>query len=328
MALYNANLMIRELRKAQGLTQEQLAEGICSRETIVKLEKGERKPNWFTFQEIMRRLGLDPEIYNNDMVSQKDIEMHQRFYKCNHHIDMREFQEAKTEIEKMENEKTSYKGSMWNSDFGHEIILRLKSCLHAIGPLVTAFPNPYTDPPLSIKCALECLKITRPDFEIDKIPEYYLATHEFQLLNSLAFAYGEQDGIFKTINLWRKLKCNIEKCYTVTTNNVQNIWYRNMLCNITIILYRAGFYEECLESAEQGLSIVKSTRDMLHFQNYLLAKASCLLRLGHTDEGEELYKKYLLFRYATGEAPDTAFNLSKKDYEKQFGGQLYLFVRW
>ena len=49
MVLHNANLMIRETRKALSMTQEKLAEGICSRETIVKLEEGERKSNWLCY---------------------------------------------------------------------------------------------------------------------------------------------------------------------------------------------------------------------------------------------------------------------------------------
>jgi len=141
-------------------------------------------------------------------------------------------------------------------------------------------------------------------------------------------AYGERDGVLKTVDLWRKLKANFERNYSVLIQNMQNTWYRDLLCNITITLYHAGLYEECLESAEEGLKASREIRDMLHFQNHLEAKASCLLKLGRVDEGDELYRKYLLFRYSIGEAPDTGFNLAKKDYERQFGGQLYLFVRW
>ncbi len=67
MPLFNANMLIRELRKARGLTQEKLAEGICSRQTITKIENGERKPDWWTFKNIMLRLESDPENYMSDI---------------------------------------------------------------------------------------------------------------------------------------------------------------------------------------------------------------------------------------------------------------------
>ena len=53
MAMFNANLIMRELRKAKGLTQEQMAEGICSRSAIAMIEKGERKPDWHIFSGAM-----------------------------------------------------------------------------------------------------------------------------------------------------------------------------------------------------------------------------------------------------------------------------------
>ena len=61
MPLFNVSVMIRELRTAKGLSQEKLAEGICSRQTVYMIERGARKPDWHTFKSIMLRLGLNPE---------------------------------------------------------------------------------------------------------------------------------------------------------------------------------------------------------------------------------------------------------------------------
>ena len=44
MALFNVGMLISHLRQAKEMTQEKLAEGICSRSTIVRIENGERKP--------------------------------------------------------------------------------------------------------------------------------------------------------------------------------------------------------------------------------------------------------------------------------------------
>jgi len=325
MALYNANLMIRESRMAQGLTQEQLAEGICSRETIVKLEKGERKPNWFVFREILLRLGLNPEIYQDEIVSKNDIHVLKKWNECDRLLIARKLDEVKSELDIIETEKNSPSGKMWQTGLGYLAILSIKASFYSIDSLDG---NKYKNPEQAIKYSLECLRITRPDFEVDRIPEYYLATHEYQLLNSLALAYGELEGDAKAIELWRKLKINMEKNYSVSIRDASNEWYRNLLCNITIMLLKSELYEECLQSAEESLAIAQATHSLFHYQNALGAKAFSLLKLGRKDEGEELYKKFMLLRYAMDGYPGIDFESTKIWYEENFHGQLALSVSW
>ena len=325
MALYKANLMIRESRMAQGLTQEQLAEGICSRETIVKLEKGERKPNWFVFREILLRLGLNPEIYQDEIVSTNDIYVLKKWNECDRLLTARKLDKVKAELDSIEAEKNSSAGKVWQSGLGYWALLSVKASFYSIDSLEG---NQYKNPELAIKYSLESLRIARPDFEIEKIPDYYLATHEYQLLNSLALAYGELEGEHKAIELWRKLKANMEKNYSVSVRDASNEWYRNLLCNITVMLLKTELYEECLQSAEESLVIAQATQSIFHYQNALGAKAFCLLKLGRKDEGEELYKKFMLFRYAIDGYPGLDFDSTKEWYEANFGGQLNLSVPW
>lgn len=50
---------IREIRKILGLSQEEIAEGICSQAQICKIEKGEVSPSAATLYLIAKRLGVD-----------------------------------------------------------------------------------------------------------------------------------------------------------------------------------------------------------------------------------------------------------------------------
>ena len=75
MPLFNAGAIIRETRIAHGLSQEKLAEGICSRHTVVKIEGGTRKPDWYTFRALARKLGLEPDMYYSSVVSEKDAKV-------------------------------------------------------------------------------------------------------------------------------------------------------------------------------------------------------------------------------------------------------------
>jgi len=165
MALFNATLMIRESRKAQGLTQEQLADGICSRETVAKLEAGQRKPNWFVMNELMLKLGLNPDIYQEEIVSDDEIYIYKTWSDCYVLLNEAKVEEAKSELDRIEAEKNSPSGKMWRSDLGHRLLLQLKASFYSLD-VMQPDVNKYLNPSLSIDYAMEYLRIARPDFEI------------------------------------------------------------------------------------------------------------------------------------------------------------------
>jgi len=328
MALFNVNLMIRESRKAKGLTQEQLAEGICTRETIVRLENGRNKPNWFVYREIMLRLGLSQDFYTDEIASNDDVHLVRMFNKCKCFIATRHFEEAKAMLDVIEKEKGAPQGKGWTSSIGYYMYLYLKAGFYSLD---TPEPggNKYINPELSVACAMEAIKITRPDFLLDKIPDYFLASHEYYLINTVAIAYLAMDKKTEALHIWGKLKENTEKNYSEDLNDMSNKWYKMLLTNITIMLMKAELYEQCLQMADEGLANAKmEDPSITRFQNYIFCKAYSLLKLGREDEGRELYKKMLLFVHVIDGTWGLSFSSLKNDYEKEFGGQLDLSVAW
>ena len=85
MAIFNVGMLVSHLRQSKNMTQEQLAEGICARATIGRIEKGERRPDWFTFSSIMYRLGQDPEAYHSSYADKDEL------YVINEHFKMDEY---------------------------------------------------------------------------------------------------------------------------------------------------------------------------------------------------------------------------------------------
>jgi len=332
MALYNVNLMIRESRKAQGLTQEKLAEGICSRETIVKLEKGTRKPNWFVFKEILVRLGLDPEIYQGDIASESDVSLLRYAQEIIGLIGSRKFDEAKAKIDEIEAKKNT--SSMWKSGLGHGLLLRMKASFYASGALLD-FPliYKYLNPPLAVEYALEYIRITRPDFEIEKIPEYFLSMTEYQVLIILAKSYAMMTDSDKTISLWLNIKTNMEKNYLhsvvpLTFRNVTNQLYVDLQHNISLTLGELGRWEECLEIAEEGMTFAMQAQNMFSYERFLNRKSTALLKLNRLEESRECMKKVLLIHFILDGNWGVNFADSKKYYEAGTGEKLDLSVSW
>lgn len=61
MAYYNANEVIRLTRKAMGLTQEELCEGICEVVTLSRIENGHTSVKRSTYKKLMEKMGRIPE---------------------------------------------------------------------------------------------------------------------------------------------------------------------------------------------------------------------------------------------------------------------------
>jgi tetratricopeptide (TPR) repeat protein len=153
-----------------------------------------------------------------------------------------------------------------------------------------------------------------------------LSHDEFLFINLISIAYKDLYGISKAIEIWQKLKTNYEKNYMATVG--ENIAYRDLLVNIAIALKQSERFEECLSLVEDGMAIALKYHDMRSYSRYLYQKAWCLLKLGNKKEGEELYKKFLMFAYTLDGYANISFETVKKEYEDVFGGKLDLSISW
>ncbi len=57
------NELVRDLREAKGLSQEELCEGICAQETLSKIETCKRSPNKKNLYRLLKKMGMERENY-------------------------------------------------------------------------------------------------------------------------------------------------------------------------------------------------------------------------------------------------------------------------
>lgn len=57
------NELIKELRESAGLSQEELCDGICTRETLSRIESGRRNPNKKNLFAMLKKMGVERETY-------------------------------------------------------------------------------------------------------------------------------------------------------------------------------------------------------------------------------------------------------------------------
>lgn len=58
MQYYSCGQIIKRMRQSRGLTQEELAFGICSVSSLSKIENGRQTPHYRTFEALLERLGI------------------------------------------------------------------------------------------------------------------------------------------------------------------------------------------------------------------------------------------------------------------------------
>ena len=192
---------------------------------------------------------------------------------------------------------------------GYLIYLRFKAGIHSQGE--------YKDPPLVIKCVLEALRYRRPDFAVENIPNYFLSHDEFLLINNLAIAVRDMEGLPAAIDIWQKLKENYNRNYTLHPK--ENLAYLNLVMSLAIALKQSERYEECLCITEEGCNVSLTHNDVKSFSRFLYQRAFCMMKLGQNDEGRALYKRFLMFAYALDGYANISFDMMKKEYEDEFG---------
>lgn len=96
------NELVRDLRKAVGISQEALCMNICSQETLSRIEQGKRSPNKKRLYQMLKRLGMERENYYG-FIEADDYGLYEKVRRFNRCFPKKELNKAKellAEIEK------------------------------------------------------------------------------------------------------------------------------------------------------------------------------------------------------------------------------------
>lgn len=96
------NELIKDLREAKGISQEELCENICSQETLSRIENGKRSPNKKKLYQLLKKMGLERENYYG-FIHADDYELYEKVRLYNRAIPKGRWEEAMkllNEIEK------------------------------------------------------------------------------------------------------------------------------------------------------------------------------------------------------------------------------------
>lgn len=306
MATYCASVLISELRKQKGFSQEKLAEGICDRRTISYIENGSISPSKYVFERLMQRLGVDPQRFSSYISSK--AEMH--FDEARNKISQLFREEKENEIldilDSMEKDKLLNKnkfviqyilktrawivagGMDWNNASDSELPTLLDK---AIGLTIESFD------PTNIKNELYTV------IEIDLIRMYGIwklftgrkeeALPIFQALEALintGYIYVQDIA-----RVYTTLLTSLAKCHR---------WLKN--------------YEEALLASERGLKVCIDSQEYRSLPWLLYQKASALYWLGNMEQSLKVLNEAIIISKNYAETEMTGF-LQKRMQDMKSG---------
>ena len=277
--LYKGGI-VRMLREQKGMSQEELADGICSIATLSKIENGMQAPGWSRFEAFLEKLGEDPRKYTFAM-DKNEYEAIQLEYDISELFDQRKYKKAETLVNKLEELK--------NLDVQSEKFV----CFSRV---FLDYAN-GTDIKDTIQDLEDILNSTLEQFKEDKLNNVFLTKNEIRFLNFLAVCYASTDK-GKSIKLLYAIKNYIEA--RIIDKVIFANQYVLIAYNLSKQLGLVEEHEEALEVAEQGIKWAnRYSRGLSNYAGLILNKACCMIETDtDLEEAIELLQlSYSFFKF-------------------------------
>ncbi len=256
--IYNIGEYIKKRRKVLGITQDELADGICSVITLSRIERGDQFPHDNTLIQIMQRLGLS----GGEMFLLVDSE---QFIINQLRFDIRQayIQEKYEEAKKILRENRDQISKLSPFD---------RQTFETIDILLKIRDKEYDDNE-ALERLEAALKLTYPKYTKDKLPSLF-TYEEILLLNNIAIRYARLGDLKTAIDMLYNIKdfydrrvCDIEEALRTEAM---------VLYNLSKYLGLAGRIDDCLAICEQGINFGIKTRRCSSLAKTLYNKAYAL----------------------------------------------------
>ena len=233
--------IIRDLRKEKKLTQEELAEGICSSVSISRIENGTQMPSSATLEKILAK--LDASTYQLCDIYFKKEQNHQ-FEEFAEHaagaINRGDIAFAKSLLTALEESENPDEKNYQTVDFIKGSILLYENSDEALDVLTKA------------------LSYTRPDFSFSNFQNVLFTVVEVNIISLIAaFYYGKGD-YFKALTISKEL-------YESLKNHKSDVKYYGVL-RMYVAMTLAGSLLKC-GSVSEALAVIDET------ENWALSKS-------------------------------------------------------
>lgn len=186
--------VIRQERKASGFSQEMVSEGICTPESLSRIENGKRSPSNRNMGALLGKIRRRRERMHPRILAERYgiLELERQFRR---YLNYYELEKAEEVLQKLEEKADA--DNIENKQYIMAEKVRL------------ALLNEKISYETGIEKLYEILKMTMPDKT--KLYEYHLTFRERNILNAIACQYSQNDRKEEAAKIWEKLLMNEEK---------------------------------------------------------------------------------------------------------------------
>lgn len=261
--------VIRNLRKECNMTQEDLADGICSTVSLSRIENGMQMPSSQTLDKLLDKLGTSTyQICNIYYKNEKQKMFEERAAEAAVMLSGGDIDGAKMLLDNLR----SYE----QSD-----LLSNQTIAFIEGTIAL-----YEAPEASIILLEDALRITKPSINLKEFRDVLFTSTEANILSILAVAYHKNNKSRVAIKIAEELYVSMGK--HKSRLKAYEIIRINTAMNLSQFMSAQNRYEEALEYIEcaENLSIIQSQTSLLPEIEFL--KAGILHKLDRTDESKKI----------------------------------------
>ena len=285
--LLNIGNLVKSRRLELGLTQAQVAEGICTRETIGQLESNKTLPRLFIVEKVFDKLTIDADTLLTLPSSKQDIyslkkqsEIHEHMYNAEKYP-AQGGESLKKALVALDNDKDvdeTYKNFLLDFGYAHLYI----------------YGEADRNLELGEAKSFNFLRKHRPDFELARLDTYYLTSFELNMINRLSYLYRLKDEPHKAVFILEKsISFQEEKQLNRDLRGLRPI-YLSTIMHLADTYLVSQCYEEALALVNTHYPRLKEHDSLRHVMKTLYVHCLALLNLGRKDEGEEVFNKICL----------------------------------
>ena len=256
MALYNIGNFIKQRREELGITQNELAEGLCSLPTLSRIESGSHVPHGNTLRSLLQRLGYSDALMLLP-ASREEFEITRLQVKIRQLYNTRDREGARELFAKL----GEYKDFFSVSD------RQFYEVMHTV-----FYKKDFTSEEILDKLE-SAMRLTHPDYGASNLPRI-ITYEEATALNNIAIIYSEMGKTDYTIKVLYHLKDFYEHDVLDISESMRAL--PTIMYNLSKFLGLSGRYDECIDVCKQCINLMKTYHrtDQLSLTYYNLAWAS------------------------------------------------------
>ena len=215
----NIGEVIRAIRKEKGMSQTELAKGICSKDYIYAIENNKNMPSGYILEQLSQKLDFDLYGYYQAIYRHISWDTHLHIININEYMIARNFPQLKKEID------ICLELEDFKDEEPYQILLFAQS--YIVSEREMNFPK-------AIDLCKQALHVKHPDFSLDKLSVSTFSYTELTILSQLARNYMSLDQNQPALDIYTFLYKKTSHLLTLRVFDL-NVT-RHKECNLFLII--------------------------------------------------------------------------------------------